>query len=142
MNPKLSARKGRFVEDYSSVVWDDYLDLRHRKLVSLEGCPQIVNGSFDCSHNNLASLKGCPQTISGSFDCSYNNLTSLKGCPQRIGVFNCKYNKLSVIEILKFLSTIKNIQMIFSDFDDTLLEKWCRSNKQKKIKMIFEEKFK
>lgn len=93
----------------------------HNKLISLEGCPEIVQ-TFECSHNNLTSLKGAPKRVD-NFDCSYNNLTTLeylpniswwlvcdhnklktlKGCPQKlIGGFNCSNNLLTSLEYAPF----------------------------------------
>lgn len=84
-----------------------------RGLISLEGCPKIVNGFFKCAYNKLTTLKGCPretetfwgshnelttltggpEIVKGDFDCFKNKLTSLKGCPKVVtGVFYCGYN--------------------------------------------------
>lgn len=53
---------------------------------SLEGSPQIINGSYYCRHNdNLTSLKGFVSVIKGILHCSLNqNLESLDGCDARI----------------------------------------------------------
>jgi hypothetical protein len=41
-------------------------------MISLEGCPTTVGGSFYCYSNQLTSLEGCPIIVGGSFSC-YNN---------------------------------------------------------------------
>lgn len=56
---------------------------RTGKLASLQGCPVIVGGDFDCRNNNLNSLKGGPKEVGGNYVCSGNNLTSLEGAPNK-----------------------------------------------------------
>ena len=56
----------------------------YNNLRSLEGCPEIVGGSFFCFGNSLTTLKGCPKKVGYRFDCSDNHLTSLEGCPKEI----------------------------------------------------------
>lgn len=43
---------------------------------------RYVYGNFNCSSNNLTSLIGCPEQVEGSFNCVGNRtLTSLEGGP-------------------------------------------------------------
>ena len=59
-------------------------------ITSLEGCPKIVNGNFDCSYTNITSLEGCSEKVGGNFDCSKTSITSLEGCPREVGgSFSC-----------------------------------------------------
>lgn len=51
---------------------DGDFDVYGNKLVSLRGCPCIVNGFFDCDKNNLITLEGCPSIVSECFSCSNN----------------------------------------------------------------------
>lgn len=68
-------------------------------LVSLEGCPEEVNGYFDCTYNKLTTLEGAPEYVGKHFDCSVNELISLKGCPKKIyGSFKCNRNNLTSLE--------------------------------------------
>jgi hypothetical protein len=58
-----------------------------------------IAGYFNCSNNQLISLKGCPDVVDGNFYCSYNNLSSLKGCPNKVGgYFFCIDNNLQFTE--------------------------------------------
>ena len=41
-------------------------------MISLEGCPATVGGSFSCDSNQLISLEGCPRTVGYSFFCVGN----------------------------------------------------------------------
>ena len=54
------------------------------QLTSLEGSPEIVDGTFDVSFNKLESLKGGPREVTGYFGCHYNQLKSMKDGPQEV----------------------------------------------------------
>ena len=59
-------------------------------VTSLEGCPKIINGNFNCSYTNITSLEGCPEEVGENFDCSNTKITSLEGCPEKVGgSFSC-----------------------------------------------------
>lgn len=63
-------------------------------IVSLEGSPKEVGGTFDCSYcDSLVSLEGCPNEVGGYFSCSRcKSLVSLKGSPEEVGgYFNCSH---------------------------------------------------
>jgi len=69
------------------------------KIISLEGAPQYVEGSFNCYNNDLVSLEGAPQYVGEDFRCSGNKLVSLKGCPKEVdGDFYCRNNKKQFTE--------------------------------------------
>ena len=71
----------------------------NNKLISLEGCPEIVGLSFNCSSNKLTSLNGSPKKVGYSFDCYGNKLTSLEFSPETVGGdFNCYGNILTSLE--------------------------------------------
>ena len=83
-------------------------DCSFGNITTLEGCPDVVFGYFDCSGNNklenlehapkkvthlfnrsrccnLKSLNGLQQSELAGFDCSYcNSLISLEGLPEKI----------------------------------------------------------
>lgn len=64
-------------------------------LASLEGCPPIVNGSFDCHDNlRLTSLKDAPEIVHGSVSINNCSLTSLEHFPEVRGRsnFSCRIN--------------------------------------------------
>ena len=60
-----------------------------------------VSGDFDCSANELITLKGCPKIVEGFFKCTHNNLKSLKYSPEYIeGEFACENNDLKTLDYL------------------------------------------
>lgn len=65
--------------DYTNKEYKTNLVVEKMYLDSLEGCPEIIKGDFNCSNNNLTSLKHISSTIYGAVNCSKNKLTSLKG---------------------------------------------------------------
>lgn len=70
-------------------------------LITLKGCPKILNSSFLCKNNKLTSLKYAPQKVKGYFNCSQNQLKTLKGVPEVIeGSFDCSYNNLNSLLFL------------------------------------------
>jgi hypothetical protein len=95
-NPDIDSWLKLNIKDYKKI--NNVEDIRWTK-PNFDGCPEIINGDFDCSHNLLTSLEGCPKDVQGYFRCSYNNLTSLKGCTEKIeGDFNCYHNLLTSLE--------------------------------------------
>jgi len=44
-----------------------------------------ISGSLRLDNNTLTSLEGCPEVVPGFFDCSDNHLTSLVGGPTHVG---------------------------------------------------------
>jgi hypothetical protein len=68
-------------------------------LGSLKGCPEIVEGKFDCSFCGLTSLEGGPKLVKGNYDCSENGLKNLKGAPEEVGIlFLANNNELVTLE--------------------------------------------
>ena len=55
-----------------------------KKLKSLEGAPEEVDGYFYCNHcDKLENLKGAPKKLKGNFYCNdCINLKSLEGAPE------------------------------------------------------------
>ena len=75
--PKLSAKFKRVVGDF---------DVSNQKLKSLEGCPEIVEGQFDCSFNyDLTNLSGGPHTVTDQYRANHCNLENLVGVATDIG---------------------------------------------------------
>jgi hypothetical protein len=86
-------------------------------LDTLEGCPEIVDGTFNCFDIKLKSLKGGPRLVGDIYDCVRNNLTSLEGAPESVGVmFDCRNNKISKEEVEKLASRVD--YMIRSDYGE------------------------
>jgi hypothetical protein len=56
-----------------------YFDISNNRLLSLEGCPEIVGDGFYCTHNMLTYLEFCPKKVEFGFYCNNNRLTSLEG---------------------------------------------------------------
>ena len=61
------------------------------KMVTLQNCPIIVNGSFSCNNcNNLINLEGAPRYVKDNFQCYSCNISTLKGAPKFVlGSFDC-----------------------------------------------------
>lgn len=53
-------------------------------LETLEGCPEIVTGTFDCASNELTSLEHGPKWVGESYLCGRNKLRTLEGAPGQI----------------------------------------------------------
>ena len=69
----------------------------------------IIYGNFACDRNQLISLKGCPYIVEGNFYCTMNKLTSLEGCPKIVkGIFNCRKNEVKFVKkVVKKLCKVK-----------------------------------
>lgn len=80
---KASECKLRNLQDAPKKVHN--MDVSYNEIVSLDGCPQEVEGDFDCSGNYLRSLHGGPLKVHGDFDCTENRLMSLDGAPAYVG---------------------------------------------------------
>jgi hypothetical protein len=82
----------------------------NNRLISLEGAPSTVGGSFRCNNNNmLSSLNGGPTVVGGDvFDCSDNALISLDGAPNSMFSFWCDGNNsnLPYSEIFKIVDRV------------------------------------
>lgn len=64
----------------------------YSSIVSLEGAPELVWGSFSCAGcGKLTSLEGAPKETYENFSCvECEKLTSLKGAPEKVGEnFHC-----------------------------------------------------
>jgi hypothetical protein len=46
---------------------------------------KTISGNLRVNNNTLTSLEGCPQVVPGFFDCSDNHLTNLVGGPTHVG---------------------------------------------------------
>ena len=63
-------------------------------LTTLNGCPDAIDGNFDCGSNKkLTSLEAGPTAVSGDCRCRHCSLTSLKGVPKKVVNFVCRDNK-------------------------------------------------
>jgi len=73
--------EGIYLNYIDIVKFPDYIKFNH------------VFGSFNCNNCDLVSLKGCPDIVEDNFNCSQNYLTSLEGCPKKVkGNFYMKGN--------------------------------------------------
>jgi len=111
-------KDGRFIPDRIPEEITGDFNCANLGLISLEGGPLEVHGTYYCHQNDLTDLKGAPEE-SGFFHCSYNKLTTLeggpesvenlecnnnlltdlKGAPESVALdFNCSYNKLTTLE--------------------------------------------
>jgi hypothetical protein len=93
-----SIKDGQFTLDGRKLVVRGNLSLATLGLTSLLGCPQRVEGDFNCMGNKLKTLGGAPQEVGGSFNCNYNGLKTLAGAPPKVGdSFNCQSNQLTML---------------------------------------------
>ena len=51
---------------------DGYFAITYCNLITLKGCPSVVENNFSCTHNNLRNLNYCPIIVNGSFICHHN----------------------------------------------------------------------
>lgn len=119
---EVTERKASDLDEVKNYNYDD-LGIQGEEIISLEGCPEEVDGSFYCSYNKLTSLEYCPKKIRGNFGCSRNSITSLKGCPERInGWLECNDNQLTSFKhfpkyIGSFCAINRNKFTSFKDID-------------------------
>lgn len=69
-----------------------WLNLSEVGVEFLDGCPEKVNGNFECADNpDLHTLEGGPKVVTGYYNvCRNPNLVILKGVATQIGGdFNC-----------------------------------------------------
>jgi hypothetical protein len=59
-------------------VVDEYFDISHNNLITLRGCPKIVNGEFFCSDNKLSDFEYLPKKFKG-IAFANNPIISLTG---------------------------------------------------------------
>ena len=69
------------IENYTinpdgSIDVDGNVDLSMKKLTKLPLKFNKVSGFFNCSSSQLITLEGCPKEVGGSFYCEYNKLIS------------------------------------------------------------------
>ncbi len=90
-------RNGHFICQFNN--WKGDFECTSKQLVSLEGCPQKIEGSFYGGGNKLTSLKGAPKIVSRDFICTCNKLLSLKEGPLKVGGnYCCQSNKLNSLK--------------------------------------------
>ncbi len=65
-------------------------DCSNNSLLSLDGCPNYIDGDFLCHRNKLKNLVGGPVEVTGFYYCSNSGIESLEGMALEIGtIFNC-----------------------------------------------------
>lgn len=52
---------------------DDFCIGYNKNIKSLDGCPNIVKGDFDCRSTAITSLEHAPEETYGNFICTYCN---------------------------------------------------------------------
>ena len=105
---------GRIPDGIKFNIINGNLYCNNNKLISLEGCPEVVSNDFCCYNNKLTSLEGGPKKVGRHFHCYRNELTTLEGCPKEIGGdFCCTINKL---DNLKYMPAVPH--KCYTDFDD------------------------
>jgi len=102
------------INDDLTIDVKDGVDLHDKGLVKFPDYIKFdkISGWFDCNRNNLISLKGCPKIVDNYFTCGNNKLISLEGCPKYVhGYFSCVNNKKQFIkeEVREVCNVIGNI---------------------------------
>lgn len=57
----------------------------YTNLVTLDGSPDWVGGTFDCALTGVGSLAHAPQKVDGDVDVRFCNLKNFVGGPQKVG---------------------------------------------------------
>ena len=89
-------------------------------LISLKGCPEIINGDFWCNNNKLKNLEYSPKIVKGYFDCSNKQLESLKGCPDKLDYLDCHNNNLTSLK-----SDLKEVYGLNCNFNQLISLEGC-----------------
>lgn len=100
------------LEGSPELVWGSFLCSGCKNLTSLEGSPKETYENFNCNEcEKLTSLKGAPEKVGENFHCSYcKNLISLEGAPKKVGNdFWCRHCKVEFKyeDVIK-VSAVKN----------------------------------
>lgn len=70
-------------------------DISDNELVTLEGCPKRIGGSFLAYKNELVSLKGGPIEVGKNFVILKNNISSLEYSPAKVREdYICSHNPI------------------------------------------------
>lgn len=85
-------------EFYNNENQDNKIDVAYKKLETLEGIPEVINGSLNSSYNRIMSLEYSPKKIKGDFDCSNNDLSSLEYSPNVKKNYDCSNNVLTSLK--------------------------------------------
>jgi len=56
----------------------------HKKLKSLAGCPNTINGDFIIMSTPITTLVGGPEIVTGSYSCTSSNIKNYIGAPKII----------------------------------------------------------
>lgn len=85
-----------FLPDLSDIIIDGNFNVYYRNLLSLKGCPKIVE-SFECSGNSLTNLEGGP-IAAIKYNVGNSDLNSLLGAPKYVYIFYIDHNRLTSLE--------------------------------------------
>jgi hypothetical protein len=78
---------------------DGNFDISDCAIVSLTGCPKIINGNFIAHTNDFKNLRGGPSKVNGNYDVRQCFLETLVGSPIIIsGDFMAGYNTIHDLE--------------------------------------------
>jgi hypothetical protein len=118
-------------EVYGSVIIENAYQHKHGELRSLKNFPTIIHGKFDCQMNpKLKTLEGGPEVVDGSYWCNGCSLTDLNGVAKQIGghllAFN---NKITDISALKSSKINMNITLSESAYKDPYYKELQKQNK-------------
>ena len=92
-----------------------HLYVMDKSLETLDGCPSVISGTFECQVNWLPTLVGGPSIVNGSYGCIYNRLTDLVGCASHIGgMLYCHHNN-QITSLVGIHKIIKSCQGMYFD---------------------------
>lgn len=63
-------------------------------LKTLENCPEVIKGHFNCSFCNLTSLDFHPKSVSGVVDASWNKISKISSLPNEFVFLDLRSNQL------------------------------------------------
>ena len=97
---------------------DLYVQQKKCQLSNLDGCPEVITGSFYCCNNDITSLIGGPQKVDGFYDCDVNQLTNLVGCASHIGNTLRFRNNQKITSLVGIHKIIKSCQYMYFDCEN------------------------
>jgi len=72
------------LEDMPDIVNGKFNLYGHKKLKSLAGCPNTINGNFTIMSTSITTLVGGPEIVTGSYSCISTNIKNFIGAPKII----------------------------------------------------------
>lgn len=111
-------------EDLSVSIYQDDVDLRHKKLNYIPLNFNEVHGNFDCSYNNLISLQGAPKKVTNSFSAHHNKINFLRDLPQCPNIY-VQHNNIRYLDYIPEETVVFDLSNnLIHTISVTLLDKY------------------